>query len=286
MGAVSAMTGHARILTIAQWTGAAAWKAELPHSDDMHAFVWVTRGQGRCMVDGLRRGVGVHNAICIPAGTIFSLDLGKQGFGQVCLIPPGGPILMPDSPQHLRIRDTQTQIELTAILEAMQREQNQYRPFRDEFMTAQASLLTVWLRRAMIEHGEAAETPSAAQRLVTAYSRLVERDHMTGKPMSDYAEALGVTPTHLTRSCRQCLGMTASDFLTKRTLHAVRTLLEGSSHPFNRIAAMLGFTSAAYFSRFVLHHTGHSPSALRKRAAERPKQQPSLGEGRVARVIR
>lgn len=273
MGAISAMTNHARIMTIAQWTGASAWKAELPHSDDMHALIWLTRGQGRCMIGGVRRGVGVHNAICIPAGTIFSLDLGKQGFGQVCLIPPGGPVLMPDFPQHLRIRDALAQSELTAILEAMQREQNQYRPFRDESMNAQASLLTVWLRRAMIEHGEAPEKPSAAQRLVSSYSRLVERDHMSGKPMSDYAAALGVTPTHLTRSCRQCLGMTASDFLTKRTLHAVRSLLEGSSHPFNRIAAMLGFTSAAYFSRFVLRHTGYSPSALRKRAAARPRLQ-------------
>lgn len=280
------MTKHARILTLAQWMGASAWKAELPHSNDMHALVWVTRGQGRCMVGGMRRGVGVHNAICIPARTVFSFDLGKQGFGQVCLIPPGGPVLMPDTPQHLRIRDAQVQTELTAILDAMQREQNQYRPFKDESMNAQASLLTVWLRRAMIEHGEAPEKPSAAQRLVTAFSALVERDHMTGKPMSDYAEALGVTPTHLTRCCRQCLGMTASDFLTQRSLYAVRDLLEQSDHPFNRIAAMLGFRSAAYFSRFVLHHTGHSPSALRRRAAERPALHQVWVSDRVATGFR
>ena len=264
------MTTYARIMTLAHWTGAPTWKAELPHSSDMHALIWLTRGQGRCMVGGVRRGVGVHNAICIPAGTIFSLDLGKQGFGQVSLIPPGGPVLMPDTPQHLRIRDAQAQAELTAILEAMQREQNQHRPFKDEFMNAQASLLTVWLRRAMIEMSDPPDKPLAAQRLVTAYAALVERDHMSGKPMSDYAEYLGVTPTHLTRSCRQCLGMTASDFLTRRAVYAVRLLLESSDHPFNRIAAMSGFRSAAYFSRFVLHHTGHSPSALRKRAAMRP----------------
>jgi AraC family transcriptional activator of pobA len=82
--------------------------------------------------------------------------------------------------------------------------------------------------------------------------------------MQDYARTLGVTPTHLTRTCKTCSGMTASDLLTRRLLHAARDLLETTNHPANRIAATLGFRSAAYFSRFVLHHTGQTPTALRK----------------------
>jgi len=265
------MTAHARILTLAQWTEGGAWRAELPHSNPDHAMIWVTRGQGRAMIEGVRRGVGVHNALVIPANTLFSLDLGKQGFGLVCLVPPNGPVLMPDEPQHLRIRGVQAQSELTSILDAMQREQNAARPFMDEALNAEATLLTVWLRRAMIDHCETSNKITAAQRLVTAYAALVERDHTTGKTMADYAQSLGVTPTHLTRTCRDCTGMTAAELLTQRSLHAVRELLENSDHPFNRVAAMTGFTSAAYFSRFVLHHTGKTPSDLRKAAAERPK---------------
>jgi AraC family transcriptional activator of pobA len=36
-----------------------------------------------------------------------------------------------------------------------------------------------------------------------------------------------------------------------------------------QIAADLGFGSAAYFSRFILHHTGKTPSDLRGAARER-----------------
>lgn len=265
------MTAHARILTLAQWTEGGAWRAELPHSCPEHAMIWVTRGQGRAMIDGIRRGVGVHNALVIPANTLFSFDLGKQGFGLVCLVPAYGPVLMPDTPQHLRIRDVHAQNELTAILDSMQREQNASRPFMDEALNAEAALLTIWLRRAMISQPEEPEKITAAQRLVTAYSALVERDHATGKAMADYAQELGVTPTHLTRTCRECTGMTAAELLTQRSLHAVRDLLESSDHPFNRVAAMTGFNSAAYFSRFVLHHTGKTPSELRRDAAARPK---------------
>ena len=68
------MQDYPRIMTLAQWAGPARWQSELPHSRETHAFVWVTRGQGRCLLEGLRRGVGVHNALVIPAGTYAGQD--------------------------------------------------------------------------------------------------------------------------------------------------------------------------------------------------------------------
>lgn len=261
------MPSHPRILTLTQWAGGAGWALELQHSDSSNALIWQTRGQGRCVIEGVRRGISVHTALAIPAGTPFSLELGKQSFGLVCLVPTAGPLLMPDRYTLLRIREVQAQAELTGILDALQREQNAARPFMDEALTAHGALLTVWLRRAMIEADDEAERPGAAIRLVRAYAALIERDHTTGKPMAEYARALGVTPTHLTRVCRDCSGQTAAALLTERSLHAARTALERGDAPITRIAAMLGFNSAGYFSRFIQHHTGLSPSALRKAAA-------------------
>ena len=100
--------------------------------------------------------------------------------------------------------------------------------------------------------------------------------------MSDYARALGVTPTHLTRACRASAGMTASELLTRRVVHAVRDLLETTDHPANRVAAMLGFRSAAYFSRFVLQHTGHTPTALRRAAGHGQRSARAAAERRCA----
>src|SRR6056297_3718473 len=263
------MQSHPRIMTLAQWAGPARWHSELPHSHSTHSLLWITRGQGRCLLDGIRRGVWVHNAIVIPAGALFSTDLARLGYGLVCTIPPTDAVPMPDSAQILRLRDVQAQAELTAILEAMQREDNAQRPFSDEAMQAHAVLLGVWLRRTMIDQDADPPRPLAAERLVRAYAALIERDYQSGKPMADYARALGVTPTHLTRSCRQCAGLTAAELLTQRTLHAALCLIEDGEDPIRHVAAQLGFASAAYFSRFVLHHTGQSPSALRKRARTR-----------------
>lgn len=259
-----------RVMTLAQWAGGASWGLELQHSEAAHALIWQTRGQGRCVIEGVRRGISVHTALAIPAGTMFSLELGKQSFGLVCLLPPLGDLPMPDTPTILRIRDVQSQAEVTGIFEALQREQNMARPFLDEALRAQGALLTVWLRRAMIENAPAEEKPSAAIRLVQAYAALLERDYMTGRSMADYAHRLGVTPTHLTRVCRECSGQTAAALLTERCLHAARTAIERGERPITEVAAALGFSSGAYFSRFILHHTGSSPSALRRSAAMRP----------------
>ncbi|MFD0857962.1 AraC family transcriptional regulator [Roseovarius aquimarinus] len=259
------MTDAPQILTFAQWSRGAPWRLGLPHSQPRHALIWVTRGQTRANLGGLRRGIGAHNALAIPAGTLFSLEVNPACYGQVCLIAPGGPALMPDTPELLRIRDGQSQGELTALLDAMTRESSAGRPFAGEARHALAIMVTVWLRRALIEQ-EAPPRPTAAQRLTTAYAALVEQDFATGQPMAAYARDLGVTPTHLTRSCKAACGLTAADLLVQRVLHRAREMLEDGDDAVRHVAAQLGFGSAAYFSRFIAHHTKLSPSELRRRA--------------------
>jgi AraC family transcriptional activator of pobA len=84
--------------------------------------------------------------------------------------------------------------------------------------------------------------------------------------MADLAQDLGVTPTHLSRVCKDIAGQTAADLLTERLLHAARDRVERTDLPFQVIAAELGFGSAAYFTRFLHAHTRMSPTNLRRAA--------------------
>jgi AraC family transcriptional activator of pobA len=257
----------ARVRSIGQLAMGAPWRLELQHARASHLFLWLTRGQGRATVLGKRRGVGAHNALYIPAGTLMSLELGKQCYGIAVDLPAHDHGILPAEPQHLRVRDVMAQNELTAILDAMQREQSTHRAFGEEAARAHAGLLSVWMRRSLssMEDGHAPRTP-AAERLTAAFCALIERDFRLGKPMADYAAALGVTPTHLSRACRQVSGLTAAEMLTQRVLHAARDMLEGGDLPIRFIADMLGFSSAAYFTRFIQNQTARTPSALRQAA--------------------
>ncbi len=254
-----------RVSTIATLSRGATWRMELQHSYDTDMILWITRGQGRAVLQGVRRGIGTHNLIWIPAGVVLSMDLGKQGSGIAVEIPAGSGLGFPADLMHLRVRDVHAQMELTAHFDVMAREIREARAFTDEALRAEAMLVSVWLRRQLLV--TAPDTrDTAAERLTRAYAALMGRDYHRGRSMADMAQDLGVTPTHLSRVCKEVSGQTAADLLTERVLHAARDRVERTDLPFQVIAADLGFGSAAYFTRFLQTHTRMSPTALRRAA--------------------
>lgn len=100
--------------------------------------------------------------------------------------------------------------------------------------------------------------------LAEKYAALVERGFRSGKGVSDYAEQLGVTPTHLSRICRDASGRPALAILQERIMHEACTMLVDSDMAARDIAAELGFSSAAYFTRAFSKLTGRTPSEFRK----------------------
>ncbi|MEO0372124.1 MAG: AraC family transcriptional regulator, partial [Pseudomonadota bacterium] len=97
------MAKYAEVMSLQQWLGEENWRSQLPHSRDDHALIWVTRGQGRAVIDGVLRGITVHTALAIPAGAMLHLDLSPQTFGTVCVVPKRSLALMPDQPTILRV---------------------------------------------------------------------------------------------------------------------------------------------------------------------------------------
>ncbi|MGX9354034.1 AraC family transcriptional regulator [Roseobacteraceae bacterium S113] len=257
--------------TLARLAAAGQWRIALPHARAHHLLLWVTRGQGRAAINGVRRGLGAGNVVWLPAGTQFSLDLGPQVFGQALIFHGSDPSLLPLRPQHLRVRDVTLQGELTGLIELIQRESATRQPLQDEALLAKFILVEVWLRRMMLLVGEPGDTvqlalpprANAARKLAERFAVLAEAQFRSGLSMADFADQLSVTPTHLTRVCKQVAGMTAADLLTGRVLHEARCLLAETKLPAKRIAEHLGFGSAPYFSRFILKHTGKPPSELR-----------------------
>ncbi len=251
------------VQSLAQLTGGQDWRLTLAHDRAQHLLIWTIRGQGRVLLDGLRRGVGAHNVLWVPAGALFALDLGRQAVAQMVGIPVGTPLRLPEIPRQLRIREVHVQNELTAIIEAAQREEQARRPLRQDALEAHAALMSVWLRRQIMLEEHLPARRNAAGRLSAAYCALMGARYRSGATMGEYAAQLGVTPTHLTRAVKTATGKTAADLLTERVLHEARQLLWQTKQPAQDIARYLGFGSAAYFTRFMQQHTGKTPSKLR-----------------------
>ena len=218
------------------------------------------------LFDGLRRGLGAHNALWIPAGSLFALELGRQAIGQAVSIPQGTPLRLPEIPRQLRIRDVQVQSELTTLIESAQREQLQARALHHDALEAHTALISVWLRRQILNEEHVPDPRNAAGRLAKRFCDMVPNHYRSGAPMADYAYGLGVTATHLTRTLKAATGRSAAELLTERSLYEARKLLIETQEPAQSIARFLGFGSAAYFTRFIQQHTGMTPGKLRRAA--------------------
>ncbi|KCV83550.1 AraC family transcriptional regulator [Actibacterium atlanticum] len=240
------------------------WRVEAMRSYSVDQLIWFTRGQGRLTVGGLTRGYGAHNAVYIPAGTMHSFELTANVFGTAVFMAPDHDLPFPDHPCHLRIRDAADQAELTLILDNLQREVEGDHPARLRAAGYHAGLLTVWLERQMLNHEDALAEKTAARRLARRYSDMVEQRFHLHESVSDYAAQLGVTPTHLTRVCKESCGRTASDFLADRKIAEAQRLLADTRMPIKKIAEGLGFASAAYFTRAFQTRAGNTPMNFRK----------------------
>ncbi len=255
------------VQTLAQMTKGAPWVLSQMHTRDHHLLIWTTRGTGRINLHGLRRGYGAHHAVFVPAGKVFSFETGLQAQGLTVTIPDDGRVALPDRTRHLKLAEGGAQSELTGILDALRREIHEDRPFLNEAMNAHAQLLSVALRRHLQAEGT---TPlvRAAERLARRFCDLLSKDYTSGHSIAWFAEQLEVTPTHLTRVCRECSGMTAAEILNEMVQHRTRLLLTTTDIPMNRIALSMGFNSPAYFTRFCQQHFNDAPTQIRKLALE------------------
>jgi len=255
-----------RLVPMQRFAQGGRWRTEAMRSYSTPVLYWFTRGQGRITISGLTRGYGPHNAILLPAGTMHGFDMMGQVIGSALFFPRDSGIEMPDDPLHLRLREAQHQGEMAFQIDNIQRELELGAEAMERALLHHAGLLAVWLERHAWPVGATAEGPDsrAAERLVAAFTALLERDFRKAQGVADYAAALGVTATHLSRCCKAASGRTASVLLHDRLHYEARKMLRDTRLPIKDVAASLGFRSAAYFTRAFQHQTGQTPSAFRK----------------------
>jgi AraC family transcriptional activator of pobA len=253
-----------RVVPLPRLTQGGRWRSEAMRSYGFPVLLWFTKGQGRITVAGVTRGFGSHNLVFLPAHTMHGFEATAPVFGSAVFFPRGTDLPLPATPRHLRFREASDQAELNQLIDVLQRELERGLPVADRAIQHHAGLLSVWLERKLLAQ-DVTETPeTAARRLSTAYAALVERDFRANRTVSDFAAELGVTPTHLTRSCNAACGRSAHELLSDRIFFEARRLLRDTETPVKDIATGLGFTSAAYFTRAFQKATGLTPTDFRR----------------------
>jgi len=132
-----------------------------------------------------------------------------------------------------------------------------------EALQAHAVLLTTWFLRHAVAEGADEARRALRDTLVQRFRAALELHLRRHQPLGFYAEALNVTPDHLSRACRAVTGQSALALLQDRLLLEARRLLGYTDATVADVARELGFDDPAYFSRFFARRAGMSPLAYR-----------------------
>lgn len=136
----------------------------------------------------------------------------------------------------------------------------------DLAMRAHITLLQVALHRAGSPSAPSDPGEGRARLHVGAFRVLVDQKFRETRRIADYADALGISQTHLSRVCRQVSGASALDMIEQRIALEARRQLLFSTLSIKQIGAGLGYDDPAYFTRMLKRVLGVPPLAFRRQS--------------------
>lgn len=255
--------------TIATRSALHDWELAPHRHARLHQVLLIARGGGRATIEGRRCRLRPMQVVNMPTGQVhgFSFKPGTQGWVVTFASEILDQVLMPSEglgrvlAEAAVLRGTP---QMRKLMIAIFAEFAARRYARAHVLRAlSATLLGLVARALAAERGPGPRARGAD--LVKRFEDLLDAHFLDHWPVMRYAEALKITPTHLSRLTREACGCPASDMIRDRIVREARRNLVYTNLSISAIAYALGFDDPAYFSRTFAGATGLSPRDFRKR---------------------
>ncbi|MFN4153132.1 MAG: helix-turn-helix domain-containing protein [Paracoccaceae bacterium] len=109
------------------------------------------------------------------------------------------------------------------------------------------------------------DAPRGGDARMARFAALVAAHLRDRWSVAEYADAMALSPRHLSRICQQASGLSAGGYIEAHLIREACRQLVYTRMPVQALAFQLGFEDASYFSRVFQRGTGLSPSAYRAR---------------------
>lgn len=238
-----------------------------PH---LHQFLLIQSGEATARVDANFVPIPAGHAISLPPWTVHGFHFEPFTEGLVVSLPVAEfPALFDGGEIAQRLKHWQKIKTPDALMTAAA---SLYDAFgnatfgRRNYLKNLGEILGLRFAEAQGDTGDLSMgTPTDT--LVLRFESLVRQRFRERLKLEDYARALAVSASHLSRCCKEMTGAPASRFIESVVFREACTHLAYSRLPVAQIGYDLGFQDAAYFSRAFRKHTGMSPGAYRKSVA-------------------
>jgi AraC-like DNA-binding protein len=116
---------------------------------------------------------------------------------------------------------------------------------------------------------------TASERIFDKFTLLAYHHLKENNPVTYYADALNITPKHLSKVVKLMKGISVKQWLDELMLHDLKQSLICTQHSIQEISDEYNFSSADAFHHFFRKHTGMSPSNYRLQT-DRPVERPLI----------
>ncbi len=248
-----------------------AWEFAPHRHARLHQILLLQRGHGQANLDGLPLELPPKTVLNVPAGIVhgFSFQPGTHGWVVTFAVELLDEVLKPEEGLRQVLsqgvatiagdRLSHTMSEMNAVFNG--------RDFaRAHVLRSLATLLLGQVAQALIQ-ATPQDTPAQPDILIK-FQTLVDLHFNDHWSVANYAKALSVSTTHLSRVIRKATGRPASGLIEERVIREARRNLVYTNLPVSQIAYTLGFEDPAYFSRVFSRATGLSPRAFRQNVSK------------------
>jgi AraC family transcriptional activator of pobA len=256
------------------------WEINLHRHERYFQILLVTGGSGDAVFDGEVARFEPVSIVTVPPaighGFRFSPDIDGHVFTFLASrlpVRPGEPNPLGRflaTPQITRLapEDPDAALVTTHLLRVAAEWQGRLTGRTVLMETGLAAALALTARLAAQDRMET-ELADDNDRRLEAFSSLLHREVRNHRPASFYADALGITPTHLNRVLKAKTGFGTQELVSQRLIDETQRELLFTPGSIKEVAFRLGFSDPAYFSRFFSRQTGMTPGAWREREQAR-----------------
>ncbi|HEX7846128.1 MAG TPA: helix-turn-helix domain-containing protein, partial [Chitinophagaceae bacterium] len=143
------------------------------------------------------------------------------------------------------------------------KEYERFSPEKDYLLRNYIHILLLRLREIYRPHAKKiTESATRTMKIAGQFKRLVEKNFMTIREVSQYAAMLHITPKHLSEVVKEHTGKSPKEIINDVLLLEAKVLLGSTDLNITEIAHRLQFGDQAHFSHFIKQYTGSSPLSL------------------------
>jgi len=248
------------------------WEFAAHRHARLHQILLIERGGGQATLEGRIHALRPMRVVNVPVGHVhgFTFKPGTQGWVVTVAAEMLDEVLTPSEGLRRVLAHSAVVRGTPQMRTAMQQIFAEFagRDFaRAHVLRASSSALIGLVARELAAGGRMSGGLAKSD-IFERFEALLEQHFLKHWTVSDYAAALSITPTHLSRLARSATGHAASHLILDRVIREARRNLVYTNLPVSTIAYALGFNDPAYFSRIFSASTGLSPRSFRDKVHE------------------